>query len=460
MMIVSRIGSSVRFKVVSTFLCALTLGGVSAEAQQGDNAVWASHTAQIASSAFIDASVFSGDICAKIFTAIGFLPTAGGVVDARGVNPGTSQLCTSGTPWVQVSAGVSKPSVVLLPSGSITISKPWKLPNGTKIIGEGAGAPGSGVTTIQPCTIALGCSTTFSGTLIQMGPNSADSPLIDCFTLGGCTEIGVEDLALDGGTNGANISGIVNGQSQDMSYVRRVSMYRIGGVGLKIWAPAQGSPQNSGPYSDITFDAGSSAGSASTICVEILSSSTVNISTRGIRGLSCKSESGTVPTLAVQLDASNNLVKDVRIQGFGDGIVVGKTQNASSDVLFNITGGGTSVVNSSVVHLATGHTVKDISIMGVINSGTSSNAINDELTSTTLSDSIVGMYVLGESVSIGGTNVAYSRFTTSTNINAVTWGAGNVTPSGNCSNNGSLFAATGGTGSLGLFVCNGSWTPF
>ena len=437
-----------------TLACWLAAGISQVAAQAGNNAVFQSSTACTSggcapSAAFIDASVLSGtDICAKIFSAIGQLPATGGVVDARGIGPGTSQLCTSGTPWVQGTSGTTTPSIVLLPSGTITISKTWILPNGSKIIGQGSGAPGYSVTVIQPCTTTLGCSGNFIGTMIQLGPNSTNSPLTACPSTTGCVDVGVEDVALQGGANGASVAGgIVNGQSQDMSYVRRVSIYQIGGIGLKIWNTAH----NSGPYSDITFDSGT-LGSSSTVCAQILS-----VSTRGIHGLTCKSESSTIPTLAVQVDSSNNSIKDVRIQGFGDGVVVGSTANALSNVLFNITG-GTSV--NHVVHLDATHTVKDVSIMGVSNGGnSSSDTILDDVTVTTLSDAYVAMYVLGESTSIGGSNLAYSRFTTSTNANAETWAAGSGTPSGACTK-GSLFSDTAGTGDLYVCTSSGYWTAF
>jgi len=60
----------------------------------------------------------------------------------------------------------------------------------------------------------------------------------------------------------------------------------------------------------------------------------VNGGTRGIRGLTCKSNYSPV---AVLLDSPNNLIKDVRImEGLDDGIRVGSQATAQSNLLMNI----------------------------------------------------------------------------------------------------------------------------
>jgi len=435
--------------IVLAVLCCLTVA-VPAAAQQGDNVVWTSGTAKAPSSAFIDATAFcatagscttSDDFCAVVNKALNTLALSGGVIDARGINSGASNTCAK-SPFISPNT-INTPSTVLLPTGTITISKGWVLPNGTKIIGQGAGYPGYSAT-----AIAAASAFATGGTMIQMGPNSTNSPLTACSsaTAGFCTEVSVEDLALQGGSNGANVSGIINGQSQDMSYVRRVSMYQIGGIGLKVWSNAQ----NSGPYSDITYDNGG-VGSSSTECAEI------DVSTRGLHGLFCKSESVT-PSAAVIVDASNNSIKDVHIlgtttAGFTDGIQVKDT--ASSDVLFNVSG-GTGVTN--LIHLEkSGSTAaQDISIMSAA-SGGSTNTIEDSVTSTTLDDAYVGMYVLGVS-GVGGSG--YSRFTTSvtTSPNAVTWGVTSSSTFPSACAKGSLLSYTSSSsGSLNVCTVSGTW---
>jgi hypothetical protein len=248
--------------------------------------------------------------------------------------------------------------------------------------------------------------------------------------------VGVEDLSLQGNAN--TTVGIINGQSEDMSYVRRVSMYQIGGIGLKIWqGRSTTSGHNSGPYSDITFDTGSVTGSSTTVCAEILT-----VSTRGIHGLTCTMESGTAP-FAVQVDSSNNSVKDVLIRGaFTDGVQI--TSTASSNVLLNVTGVGVT----NLIHLESGNTTPNLSVMGASSSGGTYTML-DSVTSTMLNDPYIAMYVVGAS-GVGGNG--YSRYTTSTNPSAVTWRVGSSVPTTASCSKGSLFSDTSGT----LYACTES----
>jgi len=295
--------------------------------------------------------------------------------------------------------------------------------------------------------------------MIEMGSSSFCSPA--------CRGVGVEHLYLNGGMgdsgfNQQPINGIVNWNSQDGSYVSDVLMTGVGLIGLDIESNAE----SSGPYSDIEDDIGSTESSAS--CAQIKS---VNGGTRGIRGLTCISSRLAYSPVAVYLDSSNNVIKDVRIAGsnnggsnnggFNDGILVGSQATAQSNVLFNIlgdtpSGGATAVVN--VVHISAANTVSDLSVMGVANQGGSNTySVRDDLTSTALLDPQVAMYVLGKKVSIGGNNFGYSRFTTSPST--TTWASGAAAPSGTCAleNQGSLYSDTA---SGALYLCkNPMWQP-
>jgi hypothetical protein len=420
-----------------SFIAIIPMG-----AQNGDPGVWLS-SGKEASGAYIDASAFctsgcstSQDFCKIVNEALHALPASGGVVDARGINSGGSNTCTNTTPYY-FSGGytITSPSTLLLPAGTISANKTWILPNASKVIGVGSGASGYGVTTLV-------APSTGSGWMIQMGPNNSSSTLTPCTSapLGHCTEIAVEDLTLQGG---ASINGIVNGQAQDMSYVKRVNMYQIGGIGLEVWqGDTNNSAQNSGPYSDIVFDAGS-AGSSSTVCAEIL-----DIPTRGIHGLTCKTESGS-PAFAVQIASPNNSVQDAHISGsFTEGIQV--TSAASNVLLFNVTG---SEGVTYLIDLLSGNTSPNISIMGA-SSGGSTDTLFDQITSTTLNDSYLAMYVLGES---GAGGNGYSRFTTSLNSEVVTWGQGSGSLPSTC-NKGDLFSNTSGTGNLYVCTTANTWS--
>jgi hypothetical protein len=405
----------------------------------GDNVVYSSPTQTGNSHAFIDASAFSGsDICVKINTALVQLanqathPGYGGaaVVDARGI---TSSLGCSISPWTGISS--PPPSTILLPAGTIVITGTWVLPNGTRIVGQGSPGVGTG-TVIQ--------AQNFTGTaMIKMGSSSL------CGSSGICTGVSVENLRLDGNgviLNGIGINGIVNQYSGDLSYVDKVSLYQILGTGLLVSTNAN----NSGPYSDITFDSGSFP--AVGPCVSIYSLS----STRGIHGLTCISPS-TEALAAVLLDSSNNTLADVRIVGFYDGISVGKNNPAHSNVLRNVYGDTAKpnckgcITPVNVVHIFNvgGNPVSDLVVMGVSNGGQFTTTIQDDLTGPTLADPHVAMYVLGRQAT-GATG--YSRFTTSPN--AATWVVGSGAPSGNCPSNagGSLYSNTSGSGTA-LYVC-------
>jgi hypothetical protein len=397
------------------------------------------------STALIDASVVSGtNICEQIYNALQSVLNThmSPIIDARGVNP--IPACKSGeTPWLQGGSNFNFSSTILLPAGTITISSAWIMPDGTKLIGEGSGMevnPSSTGGTI------LQVPSTFSGTMIQMGFNRTPSGYSSapCPNSNICRGISIEDLTLDGeGESGVN--GILNSRSQELSYVAHVKLYQILGAGLTV----SGSAQNSGPYTNITFDTGGIAPSSSTSCAQIEVSGT-----RGIHGLTCIAGSNG-PTAAVYLDSSNNSIEDVIIEGFTDGIRVGSQAAAHSNVLLNIDGDNVPITQTqgpapiNVVHVTAG-SVNDLSMMGIRHNSSSGLTIKDDLTTTNLSDPFVAMYALGEA-GLGGSG--YSRFTTSPNATAWAVGSSNPQPSGCATQNlGSLYSSTvTGTGSL--WVC-------
>jgi hypothetical protein len=416
--------------------------------------------------AFIDASALGGtnkDICAVLYGILSNsstqYPASGAVIDARGLpgTLGTKMVCASGTtPWFNGTTFANVPSTILLPAGIITIPSTWVLPSGTKLIGEGSRIPPfpvsppiPGTTMIQACTNSItGCpATNFSGAMIEFG---AGCPGTQC--TGPESRVSVEDLVLNG--NGLGVTGILNGEAEELSYVDHVALIQILGIGLNIISNAE----NSGPYTNITFDTGAYAPGTSTSCAQILS---VFGGTRGIHGLTCIGEQGNGNN-AVLLDSSNNSLEDVRVIGFDNGIIVGSQYPAHSNVLLNIYGdtpeppvGGT-VIN--VIEISTNYPVTDLSIMGVANAAavTGANTIADLATGTTLADASVGIYALGQPQSGG-----HTRFTTSPN--ATTWVMGNPTnaaaPTGSCAT-GSLYSnvSTVNTGHV-LYVCAVGSTP-
>ena len=325
-----------------------------AAAQAGQDAVYSSLAQVTNSPSFIDASMFatspppaSRNFCGVLNWVLnplnGILPSTGGVIDARGLpgtTPPTSMTCTM-SPWGSGSSYVNVPSTILLPatgalptnpSNPIIISTPWILPPNTHLIGEGDGIPifSTGGSLISAPGTTIQAASGFSGSMIQIGAPSPVCPLVN--TIPTCTGISVENLTLDG--QGQSINGITNAYSQDATSVNHVSLYQIRGVGLLIeQGSSGGNATNSGPYSNITFDTGSYQGTTGTVCAQIFNA----VSTHGIHGLSCASETNDAPA-AVLLDSSNNSIEDVRIVGFYDGISVGKNAPAQSNVLLNIIG--------------------------------------------------------------------------------------------------------------------------
>jgi len=434
----------VRFAAWVVMGCCLTCA-VHSTAQSvppGSRAVYGA-TQLKASTSFIDASVLpGGDICAQINYALIHTSRADTVIDARGLNTSNSNanlVCSSGTPWGGGSnATATNPSTILLPAGTIQISNSWILPNSTRVVGAG-----SGLTTIQALTAG-------ANPMIQMG---AASPVCPGNI---CTGVSIEDLTLDG--NGlSGVSGIVNDYSQTSSYAKHVTLYQIVGTGLMVSTQAQGTAQDSGPYSDITFNTGNKPTSpAGTVCAQILGGQTSNLTTRGIHGLTCISN-GT-PSAALLLDASGNSVEDVQIQGFADGILVGQNAGAQSNVLSNISGGA-GVTNVLHIENVTGHVVTDLAALAVASGGAASS-IRDDLTRTTLSDAAVGIYALGEPVSSGSFIIGYSRFTSSPNAPSWSIGSKSIPANTSCGSRGALYSNTAGTagGKDTWYVCTGNGT--
>jgi hypothetical protein len=434
----------------------LALPATAVAQSQGNNAVYyqsgSSGTCCQGSGAFIDASAFSStnqgsDFCQRLnYILTHSYPSSGAVIDARGLNSsitGFSMTCATGwTPWNNGSTFVNVPSTILLPAGTIVIPTTWVLPNKTTLIGVGDALPSTSSassTAIQACKQAInGCSFTGSD-MIDLGTATL-CPLIG--TIHVCNSVSVENLTLDG--LGQTLNGIVNTNAQTGSYVDHVSLYQLLGTGLSVSSAAN----ISGPYSNITFNTGTTYASlSSTVCASINGL----VVTRGIHGLNCTSGSNT-PLAAVLLDSSNNSIEDVRIEGFYDGIRVGANANAQSNVLVNVIGDTDQALQSPtpiiVVHITSaGNTVSDLSIMGANNAGGSPSTITikDDLTGTSVTDTAVGVYALGRSK-----NGGYSRFTTSTS--AATWGVGSSAPGSTTCSPGSLYSNTSGSPKA-LYAC-------
>jgi hypothetical protein len=403
------------------------------------------------STAFIDAFAFSstGDICNRINAVLisSSYPPQGAVVDARGIGAGTTQFCGS-NPW----SGVTAPSVVLLPSGTIIMSTGWVLPDRTRLIGEGNN-PSSNGTVIDACLSGVSmCGGNFTGTMIEMCTSA-------------CNGVSVEYLQLDG--NNLQINGIVNSNAGPGSYVDHVNLHLIEDVALTVSGT---NAEGSGPYSNMACSMGSSY-SSSTACVVLDSSFT-----RGVHGLTCTGV-GNGPAAAVRVDSSGNTIENVHFEGTLDGIRIGFSPTSSStgspeqgDLIMNINGGDGGPSSGPIVNMVeiynSSNAVSDLTVLGIgSTTGVTNNLLDDE-TNTAIPSSTnayTGQYILGQQIS----SDAYYRFATTPVVPSSnppypvpTWVTESLTavPSGTCpagaifSNSNALTATSVGT----LFVCTGS----
>jgi hypothetical protein len=426
--------------------------GLSAQAApaNGETGIYENSTTPINSQAVVDASVFypaKGDICQIInfiltdsteFQCGGSGHPKGVVIDARGIGasvPGAGIQCSmnpfDGTNCGGVLNGDNLQATVLLPAVTIQAQKTWLLPSQARVIGTGRN-----LTIIQACTASNGCGQSFSGSdVIDMGKNDG----LHCTSSNDCFGVGIEHLTVDG-QNVTGLNGIHNSSSQELSYVRDVSLNNVAGTGLLV----DGSSGHSGPYSDIYV-------SGNGTCAQIIGSNT-----RGIHGLTCTTTGS--PTSAVLLDAANNSIEDVYISGsYHNGILVGANGLAQGNLLLNVNG-ATGVANVvAISNAGNPSNVSDLSIIGVSTNATRGTAysIADSLTNTFLQDTSVGMYIVGEPVGVTGSGVGYSRFSTSPNVPA--WFVSSSSPNASCSN-GSLYSNTSGPVGATLSACvNGSW---
>jgi hypothetical protein len=393
------------------------------------------------SNAYIDASgsgITGSDICQKLHNALLQLatyPGGAGVIDARGVSLNPCNSAPKLNPW----SGISTPSVVLLPAGTIQIFTTWTLPAGTRLIGEGGEDPGLSMTTT-------------SRTIIQAQGPGFPSPVLQMGTSVGCRGVSIEDVVVDG--MGAAIDGIDNVYCQDQSYVDHVTIFRVLSIGINVSSNAA----NSGPYTNITFDTFGLGGSSS------VTGAYLNYGTRGIQGMTCTTGNAVIssspPGVCINVAAPGNSIEDVRIEGFTTGINVG----ASNTVLMNIDGDtnpNTSATTLNVVEIVS--SVTDVALIGITNNCNSPYCSGDSTDSTIIDnttspatqllaakDPFVAMYVVGDTVTVNSAP-AYARYTTSPNL--TNWSVGSAGVNGSCTAPGSLYSNTSGSPNA-LYVCS------
>jgi hypothetical protein len=453
-------GAQAFYVAVAAFVAVSCFGSVGVQAQNpGNNAVYPQTGNTITfSPAYIDASVWDGmntkgDVCADIWEALnsvlsGNPPMA--VIDARGIPQPSTGFSCSATPWTFGATIGMLPSVILLPAGVITIQTGWVLPDQTRIIGEGADPNEVSGTIIRS-------SPSFPGSnyMITFG-STTGTDSIHCTQQGPyiCNGMGIENLTLDGNNN-SNVNGIENIAAQERGYVDHVSFVNFNGIGLCVGTGGTtvcggvttgGQGTNSGPYSNMTFLAGTGGGTP--ICAKIGGIA----DTRGIHNFKCTG-SGQTGTAGIYLDASGNSLEDISVSKFTDGISIG--HNASLTARGNVLRNVTAVSNiTNVIHIYNNNNVSDLTLLQVSKGGATYTIEDDTISvasggPTRLTDNQVAIYSIGEPMSGG-----LSRFTTSAQVPA--WLVGSVVPSSSCII-GTLYSDKSSSDPT-LYVCTGPST--
>jgi hypothetical protein len=471
-----------------------------AHAQQGENAIYNSSSACCqASTAFLDATAFcatpgscssTDDLCAVTNEAIHLLPTTGGIVDARGVNPGSNNIC--GHSLYSYPTSITTPSTVLLPPGTIYMEVPWIMPNGSRIVGTAR------KTTIIPCSTSLSsaCTSNFTADatdgMIEMGSSSL------CSTP--CTNVAVEHVLLEGNNIGPALTGIYNSYSGDGSYVNDVVLKWLEGNGILVTGT---SATGSGPYSNLDYEAGGEGSTngpwsmncghvvgslpceqTSTACVQLLTP------TRGVHGITCTANG--VPNAAIYIGSNGNTVEDVHVEGHVDSVRIGDnalttaiTANAAGATILDITsasGGNTSGNVKRTIHIcapgssscsSNAGTVGDVNVVqaSIYTTAAPNTVIQDDVSSTTLEGSAsspgIAHYELGQPLAGGHTMIAVGGDSVGGSISTLVpvWGVAELgdatSPTTPCQSGAILSNTTGtspGSTKDTIWLCEGgSW---
>jgi hypothetical protein len=168
-----RVHNSILVGIIVVVISWLSISPTRTTAQTpGNNAVYnASGTCSprcADSGAFIDAKVFTSSPPTNNFCSVlnwvlnpanGIIPSAGAVIDARGLNSSITSMTCTASPWAGITS--PPPSTILLPATGtgtsatpIIISSTWILPSNTHLIGEGDDLSGTTIQTLSGTSLA------------------------------------------------------------------------------------------------------------------------------------------------------------------------------------------------------------------------------------------------------------------------------------------------------------------
>lgn len=199
---------------------------------------------------------------------------------------------------------------------------------------------------------------------------------------------------------------------------------------------------------------------------------------------------------AIYVNASNNSVEDVHIEGFWDGIQIGGPNPVGNVSVSNIQAayGGQAGPTTNGVHIcgpnsqeSVGHCAGSVNnvnvfqITGDAKGGMCTATVLDDQTGTAIGPTtgtmeFLGLYALGEEV--GGSAAQFSRFVTNPSASqsetgcngstytltltpAPTWSVGNGAPSSGTCAPGALYSNVGGGTGTSVYVCTSAsaWAP-
>ena len=257
---------------------------------------------------------------------------------------------------------------VLFPAGTYAVSNTLVIPTKTQIFGVGRGDPGFANTVIKALpNFPRGAA------VVQMGP--APGPGFG---------VQIENMTVTG--SGVASVCLLNSYSQEQSFGRNLILGDCTETGLRV---VGGAAQNSGPFDNLEILTGA-AGKAHTLCVEVSSVG----SFRGIRGLTCNADGySSRPAVGMQLDGSG-VYQDIHVEHFATAVTLGSATYSADTLIFADGSFGPDVTTGLQITTGPHTNNQNLTVLG-ISCVSCKTLLRDDMTGTSISDSSVGWYLLG-----------------------------------------------------------------
>lgn len=259
----------------------------------------------------------------------------------------------------------------LFPAGTYAVSNSLVIPTKTQIFGVGRGDPGFANSVIKALpTFPPGAA------VVQMGP--APGPDFG---------IHVANMTIDGSRIAATC--LLNSYAEEQSFGRDLILGDCREAGLRVVGNAA---QNSGPFENLEILPGAGpATNVNPVCVEISSVG----SFRGIRGLTCNAgeQYAARPAVALKLDGSG-VFQDIHVEHFATAVTLGSPTISADALIFADGTFGPDVTTGLEITSGPRTNNQNLTILG-ISCSSCQTLLRDDMTGTTISDSSVGWYLLG-----------------------------------------------------------------